>query len=127
MMWQVLVGFTKHQLFEIDRSVRESTIKLKDADFLAKLAGGEMVAIEAKYHVKCLAALYNRVRKLQTPLAVEDRNETSLHRIAFASLVSYLEEFRDCENVALFKLVELAKQSQSHLKHWWTWFLKVQV
>lgn len=54
-----------------------------------------MVAIEAKYHVKCLAALYNRVRKLQTPSADEDCNETSLHGIAFASLVSYLEEFRE--------------------------------
>ena len=75
-----------------------------------------MVAIEAKYHVKCLAALYNRVRKLQTPSADEDSNETSLHGIAFASLVSYLEEFRDCENVAVFKLVELANLYSAKLQ-----------
>ena len=56
-------GLHKASTFEIDRSVRESAIKLKDTDLLAKLAGGDMVAIEAKYHLTCLAALYNRVRK----------------------------------------------------------------
>ena len=66
--------------------------------------------------MKCLAALYNRVRKLQTPSAEEDSNETSLHGIAFASLVSYLEEFRDCENVAVSKLVELAKLYSAKLE-----------
>ena len=109
-------GLHKTSTFEIDRSVRESAIKLKDTDLLAKLADGDMVAIEAKYHVKCLAALYNRVQKLQTPSAEEDSNETSLHGIAFASLVSYLEEFRDCENVAVFKLVELAKLYSAKLE-----------
>lgn len=46
---------------------------------------------------------------MQTPSADEDSNETSLHGIPFASLVSYLEEFRDCKNVGVFKLVELEK------------------
>ena len=55
LMWQVN--------FEIDRGVKERAIKLKDTDLLAKLAGGDTTAIEDKYHVKCLAALYNRVRK----------------------------------------------------------------
>ena len=66
--------------------------------------------------MECLAALYNRVRKLQTPSADEDSNETSLHGIAFASLVSYLEGFRDCESVAVFKLVELAKLYSAKLQ-----------
>ena len=109
-------GLHKTSTFEIDRRVRESAIKLKYTDLLAKLAGGDMVAIEANYHVKCLAALCNRVRKLQTPSAEEDSNETSLHGIAFASLVSYLEEFRDCENVAVFNLVELAKLYSAKLE-----------
>ena len=64
---------------EIDIIVRESAIKLKDTDLLAKLAGGDTVAIEDKYHVKCLAVLYNRIRKLQKPSTDEDSNENSLH------------------------------------------------
>lgn len=105
-------GLHKASTFEIDRSVRESAIKLKDTDLLVKLIGGDMVAIEAKCHVKCLVALYNQVQKLQRPSADEDSNETSLHGIAFASL----KEFHDCEDVAVFKLVELAKLYSAKLK-----------
>ncbi|XP_068674761.1 uncharacterized protein [Montipora foliosa] len=54
--------------------------------------------------------------KVTTPSAEEDSNETTLHGIAFASLVSYLEEFRDCENVAVFKLVALAKLYSAKLE-----------
>ena len=50
-------GHHKASTFEIDKSVRESAIKLRDTAVLARLAGGDMVAIEAEYHVKCLAAL----------------------------------------------------------------------
>ena len=40
-------GLHKASTFEIDGSVKESAIKLKDTDLLAKLAGSDMVAIEA--------------------------------------------------------------------------------
>lgn len=52
-------GFYKVLIFEIDRSVRESVIKLKDIDFLVKFVDGDMVVIEVKYYVKCLVVLYN--------------------------------------------------------------------
>ena len=41
-------GLHKASTFVIDRSVRESAVRLKDTDLLAKLAGGDMVAIEAE-------------------------------------------------------------------------------
>lgn len=110
------VGLHKASTFDIDRSVRESAIKLNNTDILAKLAGGDMVAIEAKYHVKCLVSLYNQVRKLQT-VPDENSNETSLHGITFASLDSYLEEFREVrESVAVFKLADLAKMYSAKLQ-----------
>ena len=110
-------GLHNASTFEIDRSVRESAMKLKDTDLLAKLASGDMVAIEAKYHAKCLASLYNRVRKLQTGSPDENSNDTSTHGIAFAALVSYLEEFReDREGVPVFKLVDLAKLYSAKLQ-----------
>ena len=51
--------------FELDKNVRESAMKLKRNDLLAKLFSGDMIAIEAKYHAKCLVSLYNDVRKLE--------------------------------------------------------------
>ena len=76
-----------------------------------------MVAIEAKYHVKCLVALYNKVRKLEIAAPSESSKEKSLHGIAFAALVSYLEEFReDQQNVAVFKLADLAKMYTAKLQ-----------
>ena len=52
---------------------------------LAKLAVGDMVAIEAKYHNKCLCALYNRARKALPN--DDDGDEDHLHGIAFTELV----------------------------------------
>ena len=39
----------------------QSAVHLEDTDLLAKLAR-DMVALEAKYHIKHLANLYNRAR-----------------------------------------------------------------
>ena len=76
-----------------------------------------MVAIEAKYHVKCLVALYNKVRKLEIAAPSESSKEKSLYGIAFAALVSYLQEFReDQQNVAVFKLADLAKMYTAKLQ-----------
>ena len=71
-------------------------MKLHDTVLLAKLAAGDMIAIDAKYHPKCLVSLYNRVRKLEMSSA-ESTIEISAHGIAFAELIdiySYIEECR---------------------------------
>ncbi len=47
---------------DIDIRVRKCALQLQDTDLLAKLAPGDMVALEAKYHSKCLVDLYNRAR-----------------------------------------------------------------
>ena len=110
-------GLHQASTLEIDQSVRECAIKLKDNELLAKLSDGDVVAIEAKHHVKCLVALYNKVRKLETAVPSESSKEKSLHGIAFAALVSYLEEFReDRESVAVFKLADLAKMYTAKLR-----------
>ena len=45
-------------------SICQCALELNDVDtaLLVKLAPADMVALEAKYHTRCLAALYNRVR-----------------------------------------------------------------
>ena len=62
------VGLQMASTFELDKNVRESAMKLKRNDLLAKLSSGDMIAIEAKYHARCLVSLYNDVRKLEIKL-----------------------------------------------------------
>ena len=77
--------------FQIDFHVRQCALKLQDKPLLAKLSAGDLIAQEAKYHAKCLASLYNKARDVNTlDSNVDDVN----HGIAFAGLVSYIEEAR---------------------------------
>ena len=104
-----ILGLQRASTFELDGKVRESAMKLKRKDLLAKLSSGDTIAIEAKYHAMCLVALYNDVCKLEIKSkSEEEKSMSSLHGIAFASLVSYLEEHRDSgETAPVFKLADL--------------------
>ena len=100
----------KASTFEIDNKVRKYATELHDTKLLSKLAGGDMVAIDAVYHTKCLVAFYNRARQKYSAENVDDKSASRLHAIAFAEVVSYIEGFRECEEtVPVFTLVELTK------------------
>jgi len=51
--------------FTLDQRVKECDAVLSDDRLLAKLAVGDMIAVEAKYHSSCLAQLYNRRRSIK--------------------------------------------------------------
>jgi len=112
------LGLQRASTLELDRKVRESAMKLKRNDLLAKLSSGDMIAIEAKYHARCLVSLYNDVRKLEIKSkSEEEKSMSSLHGIAFASLVSYLEEHRDSgETAPVFKLADLGRLNSKKLQ-----------
>ena len=79
--------------FEIDRVVRECSILLNDRKLLAKLSSGDMVAIEAKYHVRCLVSLYNRATPLRASTSTDTQNSgPSLDELAITELIAYIEE-----------------------------------
>ena len=69
--------------YNIDAKVRKCAIALNDTALLAKLEPGDMIALEAKYHRKCLVNLYNKARALDRAAQVEDC-EAQLHGIALA-------------------------------------------
>ena len=93
--------------YDIDRKVRRCALELEDTSLLAKLAPGDMIAVEAKYHGRFLMALYNRARDARTMHVNEDHAD--FHGIAFAELVAYIEDFRMEGSVApVFKLADLA-------------------
>ena len=69
-----------------------------------------MVALEAKYHSRCLASLYNRCRTNASPNGEnESQQEKRLHGIAFAEIISYIEEFFEERDVSGLAKMYIAK------------------
>ena len=101
---------------ELDARVRHCALQLQDKPLLAKLSAGDMVAQDAEYHVKCLVSLYNRARGTETYSAESDVDAVN-HGIAFAELVSYIEDARMDNLVApIFKLSDLVSLYSNRLK-----------
>jgi len=93
---------------QLDKNVRKCARDLEDTALLAKLAAGDMIAIEAKYHNRCLCALYNRARKAM-PKDDDDAENDRLHGIAFAELVVFMEDMcSDEDSAPVFKLADIA-------------------
>ncbi|MGH0153333.1 UNVERIFIED_CONTAM: hypothetical protein FKN15_028536 [Acipenser sinensis] len=75
-------------------------IELQDTALLARLAPGDMIALEAKYHLKCLVKLCNRAA---------DSTGADDSTGAFAELVAYMEDVHMEESVSpVFQLADLA-------------------
>ena len=78
---------------EVDEKVRQMATNLQDSALLKQLAGGDMIAIEAKYHKKCMTNLTNRHRaflhqSLHFQLAEQDKKNEAR---AFVELISFME------------------------------------
>ena len=87
-------GLHKASTFRLDSTVRWYATILKDAVLLRKLAVGDMIAIEAHYHKRCLSDLYNRTAKCLSESNDTDNPSSTYHGIALAELISYIEETR---------------------------------
>ena len=80
-------GLHEVTTFQVDQHVRKSAELTRDSLFLAKLSLSDMVALEAKYHTKCLLALYNRARKVQVEQQGAYSEDDEISGIVFAELV----------------------------------------
>jgi len=100
----------------LDSRVRKCALDLQDQSLLAKLSAGDMIALEAKYHPKCLVSLYNRAAALENKDNY-DQSDNFSHGIALAELVTYIDETRMSADVApVFKLSDLVKLYSSKLE-----------
>ncbi len=97
---------------DIDAKVRQCAEDLQDTKLLAKLAVGDMPAIDAKYHSNCLTSFYKRHEKLSKP-EEKDTTNNGVHGIVFAELIAYIEEGRG--TTPSYKLADLAKLYNSRL------------
>ena len=50
------------QTFQVQREIEEIALEIGDTKVLAKLSTGDMIAIETKYHCKCLAVSYTKMK-----------------------------------------------------------------
>ena len=52
----------------MDASLRTMINEMPDKQLLARIVGGDLIAIDAKYHLKCLTNLRNRHCSRMIPL-----------------------------------------------------------
>ena len=98
--------------FQVDSRVRTCALKLQDEHLIAKLSAGDLVALEAKYHGKCLASLYNKIHSSEKNDNDENNGDvTNISKgLALAELIAYMEDSRRDEQIApVFKLADMCK------------------
>ena len=101
----------------VDSYVRNCDTELSDVKLLAKLAAGDLHALDAVYHKNCMTGLFNRYKQHVNRcnyLYPENSNES----IALAELVAYIEETRaeNIDDFAFFKLADLARLYKTRLE-----------
>lgn len=107
----------KAATFEIDRRVRACANLLGDTELLGRLSGGDMIALDAQYHLQCLIGLYNRARSVQSTRPQDSDQERAMSAVVFAELVLYIEETRQDEETApVFRLADLVHLYQSRME-----------
>ena len=108
-----------HQVstFDADCSIRTMINELQDTYLLAKIDGGDLIANEIKYHLKCLVGLRNKCRSHNrvTGQHKQDPEEKWNESRAFVELISDIENAID-SGTLLFRLSELHSLYVKHLE-----------
>ena len=102
---------------DVDTNVRKMATDLQDTALLAKIGGGDLHALEAKYHMACLTKFRNSHRALK-----REKQDTSSCNMkekkkearALTELLSYIEISIE-EEMLCFKLSELRRLYQIRL------------
>ncbi len=64
----------------------------KDTSLLSRISGGDLIAIDAKYHINCLVAYKSHYRSAQRVcVSVSSIENNVLQARAFTELISYIE------------------------------------
>ena len=99
---------------EIDKTLRDMATCLQDFELLSRIEGGDLVAIEAKYHLKCLTKYRNRYRGVKRKQETSSTCEDGVDSRVFAELVSYVENEVE-DGTYIFRLTDLHKLYEQRL------------
>ena len=98
----------KAATLQLDAKVRRCASIIGDKKLIAKLSSGELIALDAVYHLPCLTELY---RKAGINKDYKSTGTTATaHALAFSELVDYLENQRHTGQV--FKMAKLCHMYQ---------------
>ncbi len=101
-----------------DKSIKSMASEMNDTDMLVKLADGDLVAIEAKYHLSCLTKYRNQyrgyVQSCITSCSSASEDQKRGKCMAFANTVSYIENCLK-NRTFIFKLSEVHKVYNENL------------
>lgn len=102
---------------KLDHNIRRMAIELQDSSLLARISGGDLIAIEAKYHFSCLSTFKNRYRSAQRAQnsSTNSQEDELIQAQVFADLILYIEESIESGNF-IFKLSELHSMYVSQLE-----------
>ncbi len=111
-----------HQVstFDADSNIRTMITVLQETELLGRIDGGDLIAKETKYHLKCLTSLRNRyrshIRKLNQDeeKAHADEENMNMSRV-FVELVSFIEKTVG-SGTSLFKLSDIHSLYMNRLK-----------
>ena len=95
----------------IGERVKRYATKILDEKLLAKVSSGDLVANEAKYHAKCLVALYNAADRVKTSEQLGSYTVEVHYARTFAELIALIEDtLADREERSfVFKLSDLVR------------------
>ena len=77
----------------LDKRVNECAQRLGDKKLMAKLSAGDLIAINAVYHLSCLVQLYRRVETVGCDMS-ESRKTQVIRAHVFHELVDYVLDHR---------------------------------
>ena len=103
--------------FETDTNIRTIITELNDSRLLVRIVGGDLIAIGAKYHMKCLTELKNRYRSHARESNKDKQNidERVCNSRVFVELASYVKKEVNSGKL-LFKLSEVHSLYESRLE-----------
>lgn len=114
-------GNDLHQVLtlEVDRDVKDMAVQMKDSQLIGKLAAGDMVAIEAKYHSRCMLAYkrkYTAYVKSCSETETSANDDSPAEARTLAELISFMESSAE-SGILLFKLSSLHDLYVSRLRN----------
>ncbi len=103
---------------KLDNDLGLMASELQDAELLARIAGGDLIAIEAKYHYNCLSAYKSKYRSMQRAEHDACSHDVEIIKAqSYADLFAYIEENVETGNY-IFRLVELYDVTTAIDKTW---------
>ena len=87
---------------------------LQETILLAKLSAGDMVAIDAVYHLRCLVRLYKKADSVRDGLSNCNDRDKLLQQQVFVELQDYIESFRGTDQV--IPMTEVCKMYHERMK-----------